>query len=57
VVGELAKRGDPSLSVVAFDVEHDSKGGLRFEERPFVVMRDGAFVDMGKVLAPLSLAK
>ena len=38
-------------------VEHDGKGGLRFEERPFIVMRDGAFVDMGKVSAPLSLAK
>jgi tetratricopeptide (TPR) repeat protein len=34
-------------------VEHDGKGGLRFEERPFIVMRDGAFVDLGKVPAPL----
>jgi Uncharacterized protein conserved in bacteria len=38
-------------------VEHDGKGGLRFEERPFIVMRDGAFVDMGKVSAPLGPAK
>ena len=34
-------------------VEHDGNGGLRFEERPFIVMRDGAFVDLGKVPAPL----
>jgi hypothetical protein len=34
-------------------VEHDGKGGLRFEERPFIVMRDGAFVDLGKVPSPL----
>jgi hypothetical protein len=38
-------------------VEHDGKGGLRFEERPFIVMRNGAFVDMGKVSAPLGPAK
>jgi tetratricopeptide (TPR) repeat protein len=38
-------------------VEHDGKGGLRFEERPFIVMVDGAYVDMGKVLAPLTIAK
>jgi hypothetical protein len=30
-------------------VEHDGHGGLTFEERPFVVMKDRAFVDMGKV--------
>jgi tetratricopeptide (TPR) repeat protein len=34
-------------------VEHDGKGNLRFEERPFIVMRDGAFVNLGKVPAPL----
>jgi hypothetical protein len=28
-------------------VDHDGKGGLTFEERPFVVMADGAFVDLG----------
>ncbi len=28
-------------------IEHDGKGGLTFEERPFVVMRDRAFVDLG----------
>ncbi len=34
-------------------VEHDGKGGLRFEERPFVVMQDRAFVDLGTVKGPL----
>jgi tetratricopeptide (TPR) repeat protein len=33
-------------------IEHDGRGGLRFEERPFVVMRDGAYVDLGMVGAP-----
>ena len=30
-------------------IEHDGKGGLRFEERPFVVMADGAYVNLGTV--------
>ena len=30
-------------------IEHDGKGGLRFEERPYVVMVDQAFVDLGTV--------
>ncbi|WP_437733471.1 AgmX/PglI C-terminal domain-containing protein [Sorangium sp. So ce1335] len=30
-------------------VDHDGKGGLTFEERPFVVMTDRAFVDLGAV--------
>jgi hypothetical protein len=28
-------------------IEHDGRGGLTFEERPFVVMNDRAFVDLG----------
>ncbi len=28
-------------------VEHDGEGGLRFEQRPFVIMHDRAFVDLG----------
>jgi tetratricopeptide (TPR) repeat protein len=28
-------------------VEHDGKGNISFEERPFVVMNDRAFVDLG----------
>jgi tetratricopeptide (TPR) repeat protein len=34
-------------------LEHDGKGGLRFEDRPFVVMTDRAFVDLGVVSGPL----
>jgi tetratricopeptide (TPR) repeat protein len=34
-------------------IEHDGKGGLKFDERPFVVMTDRAFVDLGKVTGPL----
>jgi tetratricopeptide (TPR) repeat protein len=30
-------------------VEHDGQGGLSFDERPFVVMVDRAYVDMGKI--------
>src|SRR5262249_31798665 len=34
-------------------IEHDGRGGLRFEERPFVVMNDRAYVDLGEVAGPL----
>ncbi len=34
-------------------LQHDGKGGLKFDERSFVVMNDGAYVDLGKVLGPL----
>jgi tetratricopeptide (TPR) repeat protein len=30
-------------------IEHDGKGGLRFEQRPYVVMVNQAFVDLGVV--------
>ncbi len=30
-------------------IDHDGKGGLTFEERPFVIMVDHAYVDLGKV--------
>ena len=30
-------------------IEHDGSGNLRFDERPFVIMQDGAFVDLGRV--------
>ena len=30
-------------------IEHDGQGGLTFDERPFIVMVDQAFVDMGTV--------
>jgi len=31
-------------------IHHDGKGGLTFEERPFVVMVDSAYVDLGEVV-------
>ncbi len=33
-------------------IDHDGHGNLRFDERPFVIMQDGAFVDLGQVGAP-----
>jgi hypothetical protein len=30
-------------------VTHDGKGGLSIDPRPFVVMADGAMVDLGSV--------
>jgi hypothetical protein len=30
-------------------IDHDGRGNLRFDERPFVIMQDGAFVDLGRV--------
>ncbi len=30
-------------------IEHDGRGGLKMEERPFIVMVDQAFVDLGTV--------
>jgi uncharacterized protein YfaP (DUF2135 family) len=32
-------------------IDHDGHGGLRFEERPFVIMQDGAYVELGTVSA------
>jgi tetratricopeptide (TPR) repeat protein len=34
-------------------IEHDGHGGLRFEERPFVIMVDHATVDLGQVTGAL----
>jgi tetratricopeptide (TPR) repeat protein len=34
-------------------VEHDGTGGLKFDDRPFVVMTDKAFVDLGTVAGPI----
>jgi len=33
-------------------IEHDGQGRLRFDERPFVIMQDGAFIDLGTVPRP-----
>ncbi|MCB9705546.1 MAG: hypothetical protein H6711_26995 [Myxococcales bacterium] len=35
-------------------IEHDGKGNLRFGENPFVIMKDSAYVDLGRIDAPLS---
>jgi len=38
-------------------IEHDGKGGLTFDQRPFVVSRDGANVDLGLLASmPTSVA-
>lgn len=34
-------------------VQHDGRGTLRFAQRPFVIMEDRAFVDLGEVAAPI----
>jgi tetratricopeptide (TPR) repeat protein len=34
-------------------IQHDGRGGLRFEQRPYVVMNDRAFVDLGTIEKPL----
>jgi hypothetical protein len=38
-------------------MEHDGRGGLKFDERPFVVMTDHAFVNLGTVPGPLPAAR
>ncbi len=34
-------------------VQHDGKGDIKVEDRPFIIMVDGAFVDLGVVTRPL----
>jgi hypothetical protein len=34
-------------------LQHDGKGGLAFEDRPFVVMNDRAYVELGSIKGPL----
>jgi uncharacterized protein YfaP (DUF2135 family) len=34
-------------------VQHDGKGNVVVEDRPFIIMVDGAFVDLGTVRKPL----
>ena len=38
-------------------IEHDGKGRLSFMEHPFVIMKDRAYVDLGRVDQPLSQLK
>lgn len=35
-------------------IEHDGRGRLSFDERPFVVMKDRAFVDLGELTGSLA---
>jgi len=30
-------------------IEHDGKGNLSFEERPYIVMENGAYIDLGQI--------
>jgi tetratricopeptide (TPR) repeat protein len=34
-------------------LQHDGRGGLRFDQRPYVIMEDRAFIDLGEVAALL----
>jgi hypothetical protein len=34
-------------------IQHDGKGGLTFDHRPFVIMKDHAYVPLGTLDAPL----
>jgi tetratricopeptide (TPR) repeat protein len=36
-------------------VEHDGGGSLRFAEHPFMIMKDKAFVELGRVAGPLAI--
>ncbi len=34
-------------------IQHDGQGALRFADRPFVVMNDKAYAELGQVKGPL----
>ena len=34
-------------------VQHDGSGGLKFDDRPFIIMKDRAYVELGKLARPL----
>ncbi len=47
-------RGPMGYGMGSLEVmEHDGNGGLKFDERPYVVMVDHAFVNLGTVSGPL----
>jgi hypothetical protein len=49
-------RGPMGYGMGKLDViQHDGNGNLRFEQRPFVVMNDGAYVNLGEVSGPLGM--
>jgi hypothetical protein len=45
----LQKRTVTHGRVPLLFLDHDGKGNITFEERPFVVMADRAYVDLGVV--------
>ena len=52
--GHYYSRGPMGYGMGKLEViEHDGAGHLRFKEHPFVIMKDGAFVDLGRLDAPL----
>jgi len=34
-------------------VQHDGSGGLKFDDRPFIIMKDRAYIELGKLDRPL----
>lgn len=52
------RRGPMGYGMGQLEVlQHDGKGGLSFEERPYLVMQDGAYVDLGIVEQALPTAQ
>ncbi len=52
--GHYYSRGPMGYGMGKLEViDHDGFGHLRFKEHPFVIMKDGAFVDLGRLDAPL----
>ena len=52
--GHYYSRGPMGYGMGKLEViEHDGAGHLRFKEHPFVIMKDGAFVDLGRLDTPL----
>jgi len=55
--GHYYSRGPMGYGMGKLEViEHDGLGQLRFKEHPFVIMKDGAFVDLGTLDGPLAKA-
>jgi hypothetical protein len=51
--GHYYSRGPMGYGMGKLEViEHDGAGHLRFKEHPFVIMKDGAFVDLGRLDGP-----
>ncbi|HEY0133593.1 MAG TPA: VIT domain-containing protein [Nannocystis sp.] len=55
--GHYYSRGPMGYGMGKLEViEHDGLGHLRFKEHPFVIMKDGSFVDLGTLDGPLAKA-